>query len=168
MKPFVRTIFTLILSLSLAGLPVVAQSQTLLQGMSQDMEHGQAQSADISEKAARQRSDSGQSDIYQSEGTQDSMPPMDMPCHSKKSTANSTPVTVAMTTKSSSDDDCCCEDCQCFGDMGCQAGHHVGASANLIHSSLFISTPLSSQLIFEPAVQYLNCDSDSEIIPPIA
>ncbi len=65
-------------------------------------------------------------------------------------------------------DDCRCGvDCQCQPDMSCQSVGHFGASA-ILQSILFVSSPLHSQLTAELNIAYYDCDTDSEVIPPIA
>lgn len=65
--------------------------------------------------------------------------------------------------------DCCCgDDCQCQHDMSCQSVGHFGASSAILQSSQLVSSPLNSQLATESTTLYHDCDTDSEVIPPIS
>lgn len=157
MKPLIHTIFIWILSLSLTGLPVVALSQNL----SSDMANlNQSEQSMI---------------MHTSAGSASSMH-----CQSKMPQKNviqtgisSTPMSqhamhMSSSTEQVSMDDCRCGvDCQCQPDMSCQSVGHFGASA-ILQSILFVSSPLHSQLTAELNIAYYDCDTDSEVIPPIA
>lgn len=141
MKPFLRTIFIWILSLSLTGLPMVAMSQNLV-----DVSHAEK-------------------DMAMGEQTSDA------PCHSKvvQTDENAAQDQTVQTTvaDASIDKGCCCgADCQCQSDMGCQSVHSSSASA-ILQSVQFISFPLISLRAVEPVVSYDNCNSDVEITPHI-
>jgi len=147
MKLFLRTIFIWILSLSLTGMPVAALSQGMV-----DLEQPEKEL-----KVSDQRTNA-------------------MPCHSKsdrvkakviQTAQRTTEVHNAVKSVSKDDDGCCCgTDCQCQHDASCQSVSHSGVSA-ILQSSLFISSPLNSQLAIELTVLYHGCDTASEIIPPI-
>lgn len=104
-----------------------------------------------------------------------------MHCHDKAAQKNVIQVDIKATqitqhamqmssiAKKSSINDCCCDDgCQCSSDMACQSVTHTSASAIILQSTVFISSPLNSQLATESVVLYHDCDTDSEVIPPIA
>ncbi len=150
MKLFLRTIMIWFLSLSLTALPVVAQSR--------DMVGSASSESNVSVKILDESA-------------------IDVPCQHKAALANmkvalaTPPVDEEQTavTNASMHDGCCCGvDCQCQHDMSCQTISHFSASAIILQATLFISTPLNSQLATESAISYYDCDSDSEVIPPIA
>ena len=150
MKLFLRTIFIWILSLSLTGMPVAALSQNMV-----DLEQPGEQSG-TELKVSGEHVNA-------------------MPCHSQsdrlktklaQTAQHITEIRIAVT-NASKDDSCCCgTDCQCQHDASCQSVSHSGISA-ILQSALFISSPLSSQLVIESTVRYHGCDTGSEIIPPI-
>jgi hypothetical protein len=150
MKPILHTIFIWILSLSLTGMPVAALSQDVA-------DLGQS-GKDTATEVAVERGN-------------------DMPCHHRsvqagaKATASQAIEAQkddeAREAGASMDDDCCCgTDCQCQHDMACQTVGQFSVLA-ILHNSLFISSPLSSQLIPESVVLYHYRDADLAIIPPI-
>ncbi len=151
MKLFSRTIFIWILSLSLTGMPVAALSKDMV-----DLEPPGEQSG------------KELSILDEHPGT--------LPCHSKsdrvkakmmQTAQHTAEVHNAVKSVSKDDDGCCCgTDCQCQHDASCQSVSHSSVSA-ILQSTLFISSPLNSQLAIESTVLYHGCDTASEIIPPI-
>ncbi|GMR00968.1 MAG: hypothetical protein BMS9Abin19_0313 [Gammaproteobacteria bacterium] len=148
MKQLIRTI--LIWTLTLSGLPVIAQSQALSDLKQTDK--------NVSLSAPGTQASDAQA--------------TDMHCHSAaalidKNIRLATQVASEAGEKivTSSHDDCCCgSDCQC--DTACQSVHASSVSA-LLQSGLFISSPIIYQVVIESSILYLNFDSGLEKIPPI-
>jgi len=151
MKPYIRTIFIWILSLSLTGLPVITQAQDMTV-------------LNPSEKNTAMK-------MNVSAGTVN-----DMPCHNEVAQMDVVPADIKAAhamhasdaASKSSEHDCCCgDDCQCHTNMDCQSTHYPAISAILLQSVLFTSFPQSSQRVIESVIPYNSHDGDVEIIPVI-
>lgn len=162
MKPFVRTIFIWFLSLSLTGLPVAALSQDITDLNPAEKNMSEQKPA---EKAAEKAESAQNNTEHCHSGVMSSADDLSKTA-SKPAMSASTSDTSADTSADTLGKCCCDGDCQCQSDMACQVSHFSSTSA-ILQSNLYISSPLSSQLIIELAVLYFNCDTDSEKIPPI-
>ncbi len=162
MKPFIRTIFIWILSLSLTGFPVVALSQNVagdMAGLGQTDKDG---TTTLSKKSA-----SG-SHCHENMA-QNKTPQININQTAKTSQASPHAMHIAASSGETSSHDCCCgDDCQCQHDMACQSVGHFGASSAILQSILLVSSPINSQLTTEFTILYHDCDADSEVIPPIS
>ena len=151
MKPYIRTLLVWFLSLSLSGLPLIAQAQDIAGIALPDVPMTMApQAVQVVAKPMSQHNSD------------------EMPCHAqaKVSVPASAPDLVKNTTQPASKK-CCCEgDCQCSHDMGCQTGHHAASVAILLPARL-VSSSIHSFLVKEITALYHDCDADAEIIPPI-
>jgi len=149
MKQLIHTIFIWSLTLSLTGLPVIAQSQVLSE-LKQTDKNVLISAPDM------QVSDAQATDMH---------------CHSTVGLTKSLKLATQDATEAgdkiatSSHDDCCCgSDCQC--DTACQSVHTSSASA-LLQTGLFISSPIIYQVVIESSILYHNFNSGLEKIPPI-
>ena len=144
MKPYIRTLLVWFLSLSLSGLPLIAQSQDIAGIALPDSAMTMAHQA-VAKTASLQNSD-------------------EMPCHAR---AKTTATDLVKTATASTSKKCWCDgDCQCSYEMGCQTGHHAASVAILLPARL-IASSIHSFLIKETTALYRDCDADAEIIPPI-
>ena len=163
MKPFMRTIFIWILSLSLTGLPVVALSQNVAGDMA-----GLAQ-AEKNGAAMLLAKDSANGSHCYEKMTQNKASRINLGQAAKTSQVSSHVMDMSDASNTTSTHDCCCgDDCQCQHDMSCQSVGHFGVSSAILQSSQLVSSPMNSQLITEFTILYHDCDADSEVIPPIS
>jgi len=143
MKPFIRTIFIWILSLSLTGLPVVALSQNVA---------GDIASLAQTEKNMAAKDSDGTGMHCHESMAQNKASPQISPISVAQTTVKATRISphamhMSSSAEQTSTHDCCCgDDCQCQHDMGCQSVGHFGASSAILQSILFISSPINSQL----------------------
>jgi len=162
MKPFIRTIFIWILSLSLTGFPVVALSQSVAGDM--------AGLAQTEKNTITTISDESAGGMHCHEGmAQSKTPQISINQTAKATQASPHAMHMSDSASKASTHDCCCgDDCQCQHDLNCQSVGHFGASSAILQSSQLVSSPINSQLTTEFTILYHDCDADSEVIPPIS
>lgn len=175
MKPFIRTIFIWILSLSLTGLPVVALSQNVAGDIASLAQTEKNMASKDSDGTGMHCHESmAQNKASQNKTSQNKASPQISPISVAQTTVKATRISphamhMSSSAEQTSTHDCCCgDDCQCQHDMGCQSVGHFGASSAILQSILFISSPINSQLATESITLYHDCDTDSEVIPPIS
>lgn len=164
MKSLFRKILVWFLSLSLTGLPVLVQAQSInnINTLGNTLEKGGSELS-IGTHTAQTRTDT-------------------KPCHTKtkpvlggkrsvkageNAAAKASESVLLQKVKAPPSKACWCEDeCQCSHSQTCQCSHSH-ASVAILPVSQFVFSSLTSRLVKASAVLYHDCDMDAEIIPPI-